>query len=282
MVTRRKFIQSAALITAASLATPASVLASPTRKTPYGMILYTVRDEMKKDPVKTLEKVSQIGYKVLEAAGYADRKFYGMKPSKFKEVVESFNMKLLSSHTMVNNGNLNQVVEDSAEAGVKYLIHPWMETGNIDTYKKAAEEYNIYGEAFKKVGIQFGYHNHAFEFEKVDGKVPYDILLNETDPDLVIMELDLYWITKGGFDPWIYFEKYPGRFELWHVKDMIGSGEKYETEVGNGVIDFDKVFENKKTAGMKYYFVEQDKCRDFSTFKSIEISLEHIKKEKYK
>lgn len=282
MITRRKFIETTTLATLAGLTVPNLLFAETYRKTPYGLILYTVREEMKKDPIKTLEKIAQIGYKVIEAAGYNQRLFYGMKPSKFKEVVNSFGMKLISSHTGISDKNLNEVIEDTAEAGLKYVIHPWMKTGNADVYKKAAEEYNKFGEAFKKAGIQFGYHNHAFEFEKNDGKAFYDILLKETDPDLVIMELDLYWITFAGSNPLEYFKKYPGRFELWHVKDMKNNADKAMTEVGNGSIDFDKIFKNKKQSGMKYYFVEQDKCFDYPSVESIEISLKHIKEKNYK
>ena len=140
---------------------------------------------------------------------------------------------------------------------------------------------NIFGEIFNQSGIRFGYHNHSFEFEKMDDVIPYDILLQETDPTLVTMELDLYWITKGGHNPWEYFEKFPGRFELWHVKDMKEKGKQEYTEVGNGIIDFKKIFFMKKLAGMKNYFVEQDTCRDFSVFESVKISLDYIKKMKF-
>lgn len=280
MTTRRDFIKTSSIMAAGSMVLPLSSFSS-LKSAPYGLILYTVREDMQKDPMGTLEKISSIGYEVLEAAGYGDRKFYGMKPAKFKEAVESFGMKLLSSHNGVTEDNVKEIAEDAAEAGLKYVVKPSMTHDSLDDFKRGAEMFNKFGEIFNQTGIRFGYHNHSFEFEKMDDVIPYDILLQETDPTLVTMELDLYWITKGGHDPWEYFEKFPGRFELWHVKDMKETGKQYETEIGNGIIDFKKIFFMKKLAGLKNYFVEQDTCRDFSTFESVQISLDYIKKMKF-
>lgn len=280
MTTRRDFIKTSSIMAAGSMVLPLSSFSS-LKSAPYGLILYTVREDMQKDPMGTLEKISSIGYEVLEAAGYGDRKFYGMKPAKFKEAVESFGMKLLSSHNGVTEDNVKEIAEDAAEAGLKYVVKPSMAHDSLDDFKRGAEMFNKFGEIFNQTGIRFGYHNHSFEFEKMDDVIPYDILLQETDPTLVTMELDLYWITKGGHDPWEYFEKFPGRFELWHVKDMKETGKQYETEIGNGIIDFKKIFFMKKLAGLKNYFVEQDTCRDFSTFESVQISLDYIKKMKF-
>ncbi|MES1221669.1 MAG: sugar phosphate isomerase/epimerase, partial [Bacteroidota bacterium] len=129
----------------------------------------------------------------------------------------------------------------------------------------------------KAAGIQFCYHNHDFEFEQEDGKYKYDVLLNETDPALVKMEMDLYWVSKAGQDPIKLFEKHPGRFPLWHLKDMDGTADHAFTEVGNGTIDFKKIFTHAGKAGMKYFFVEQDKCPG-SPFDSITKSIGYIKK----
>ena len=278
--TRRTFIKSAAALAAGSAVLPISSFRIK-KSTPYGLILYTVRDDMNKDPEGTLEKVAAAGYEVVEAAGYSNGKLYGMKPTVFKRTVESFGMKLISSHTMVNDKNVDQTIEDAVDAGLKYVVHPWMESGELDVFKKMAEDLNKYGEKFKKAGIRFGYHNHSFEFEEKDGMLPYDVLLNGTDPDLVMFELDLFWITKGGHDPWEYFAKYPGRFEIWHIKDMKGTGDKEMTEVGNGVIDFKKIFHLKDQSGMKYYFVEEDTCKDYTPLESIKISIDYLKKKDF-
>jgi len=219
MVSRRDFIKTVSIASVASLAMPLSSF-SENKNRPIGLILYTVRDEMKKDPIKTLESVANLGYKVLESAGYYSRKYYGMKPLEFKQKVESLGMKAISSHHSVNLKNLNEIIEDANEAGIEYVIYPHMPAGNLDYYKEKAEEFNKYGEAFNKAGIRFGYHNHDFEFKETEGQIPYDVLLNNTNPEYVAFEMDLYWTTKAGFDPTDYIKKHPGRFELWHVKDM--------------------------------------------------------------
>jgi len=251
------------------------------KSAPFGLILYTVRDEMAKDPLKTLEKVASIGYEVVEAADYSSGKFYGMKPSEFRKSVESFGMKLISSHNGVDVTNLQKTADDCAEAGLKYVFKPSMNGTTLDAYKKAAQEFNTFGEVFNKNNIRFGFHNHAVEFLPIDGIIPYDILLRETDPEVVCMQLDLYWIKKAGFDAWDYFDKAPGRFEVWHVKDMKADGEQYETEIGNGIINFEKIFKLQERSGMKYYFVEQDHCRDYPPLESIKISLDHIREKGY-
>ncbi len=281
MTNRRNFIKSASALALGTLGLSAIPSFGAPKRTPYGLILYTVRDEMKNDPVKTLEQVASIGYEVVEAAGYSDGKIYGMAPAEFKRRVESFGMKLISSHTGVTMENINQVIEDAQKAGLKYVVKPSLHARTADEYKKGAEEFNKFGELFNSAGIKFGYHNHSFEFKKTKGQIPYDILLKETDPKLVTFEMDLLWITKGGHDPWEYFAKYPGRFQLWHLKDMEGTGKKEMTAVGNGVIDFDRIFSESKQAGMKYSFVEQDTCKNHTPLESIKISLDHIKKKRF-
>ena len=277
MTTRRKFIKKTSLLTAGSMILPLSSF-KPAKSAPYGLILYTVRDAMGKDVMGTLEKVASVGYEVVEAAGYSNGLFYGMKPAAFRSAVESFGLKLLSSHAGVTEENMERTAGDAAEAGLKYVVKPSFHAETIDDYKRGAESFNKYGEAFQREGIRFGYHNHAFEFEKIDDIIPYDVLLENTDPSVVCMELDLYWIKKGGYEPWEYFEKFPGRFELWHVKDMKEKGKQEFTEVGNGIIDFKKIFFLKDLAGMKNYFVEEDNCKDYPPFESIKISVDYLKK----
>ena len=285
MINRRKFLKATSLLTLGSMIFPyESVLGNNLFSGKYsdiGLILYTVRDAMKKDVEGTLKKLADIGYKNLEAAGYSRGQFYGMKPKKFKALVNSLDMNLLSSHTRPNLKNVEQVADDAAKAGLKYVVIPSIQGDkrkSIDGYKKAAEEYNKMGEVCKKAGVKLGYHNHAFEFEKLDGKIPYHTLLEGTDKELVTMELDIYWIIKGGCDPIDYFKKYQGRFELWHVKDMEDSEERFFTEVGNGTINFEEIFKHTETAGMKYFFVEQDKCKNHKPLESVKISYEYLSK----
>ncbi len=252
---------------------------------PVGIQLYTIRDAMQKDVQQTLQKVAEIGYKHLELAGYADGKFYGFEPSVFKSMVEDLGMTVISSHTGVeikgvDMTNAESLAEDHAKLGVKYCVKPWLieeRRTTIDSYKQVAEELNMIGEVMAKYDIQFGYHNHDFEFDTVEGKIPYyDVLIPETDPEQVVMEIDLYWATKAGQDPVEIFNKYPGRFGLWHVKDMTETEDQYFAPVGTGVIDFERIFAAKDKAGMQYFFVEQDNTKTYSPEEAIEISYDNL------
>lgn len=298
---RRNFIKSAAYGAAGTLAVSQLGLiacqggsqkqaatgeaASSSEPKPVGIQLYTVRDAMQEDVRKTLEKVAEIGYKHLELAGYADGKFYGFEPSIFKSMVEDLGMKVISSHTGVeikgvDLSNAESLAADHAELGVKYCVKPWLieeRRTTIDSYKQVAEELNLIGEVMSKYDIQFGYHNHDFEFDTVEGKTPYyDVLIPETDPELVVMEIDVYWATKAGQDPVEIFNKFPGRFGLWHVKDMTETEEQYFAPVGTGVIDFNRIFAAKEKAGMKYFFVEQDSTKVYAPMEAIEISYDNL------
>ena len=174
----------------------------------------------------------------------------------------------------------DRAVDDAAAVGVKYMVLAYLsdvERGNLDHYKYVAEQLNKAGERTKKNGIQMCYHNHDFEFVPQGGQLPYDVLLNNTDKNLVQMELDLYWVTKAGKDPLDLFNQHPGRFPLWHVKDMDNTPEKKFTEVGSGTIDFKRIFNNAGTAGLKYFFVEED-VTPGSPFDAITKSYTYIKK----
>ncbi len=240
-----------------------------------GIQLYTIRDEMAKDVPGTLKKVSDFGYKYLELAGYKDGKFYGYEPAEFKKLVEGLGMSILSSHTQVEAAgitleNARKMAEDHAKLGAKYCIQPWVvleARKPLSNWQKMAEDWNQVGKIMKAAGIQFGYHNHNFEFAKIEGKQPYyDILLPELDKDLVTMEMDLFWVTKAGQDPVEIFKKYPGRFQLFHMKDMFTKeapffapeGVKDFAPVGAGVIDFHRIIAARELAGNKYMIVEED------------------------
>lgn len=267
---RRKFIKTTTAALAATAFIP-SFGCKMERKT--GLILYTVRGDMNKDAEATLDKIAELGYNWLEAANYADGKFYGREPAEFKNMIESRDMSLISSHNGLNPDNVDEVVGAASEAGLKYLVMPslgrdW--SGSLDGFKQAAEFMNKAGEKCKANGMKLGFHNHSIEFMEIDGQVPYDILLENTEPENVIFELDLAWIIAAEKNPVDYFEKYPGRFELWHVKDL--SEDKHDATLGEGTIDFIPIFEKAKISGMKYFFIEQDNCKTHSPLESIEIS----------
>jgi len=257
-----------------------------------GLQLYTIRDAMTADVQGSLKIVSDIGYKYVELADYADRKFYRHSPAEFLKIVQDLGMEILSSHTQVEGAgvtldNARIMAEDHAKLGVKYCLQPWiveeMRT-TIASYQRMAENWNKIGAVMKEFGIQFGYHNHNFEFATVEGKVPYfDVMLAELDKDLVTMELDMFWATKAGQDPVELFKKYPGRFKLFHLKDAYTrQAPFYEVikddiaPVGEGVIDFKAIIAAKDTAGMKYMIVEQDQSRDNTIMQDIKTSFVNL------
>ncbi|RZK24189.1 MAG: sugar phosphate isomerase/epimerase [Hymenobacter sp.] len=258
-----------------------------------GLQLYTVREAMQQDPAGTLARVAQLGYNSVEGATYTGtQKFYGMEPLAFAIALKQNGLIMPSSHYVLGEALTNgqptpgtllhgwdRAVDDAAQVGSKYMVCAYLqegERGSLDHYQLLAERLNQAGERCKKAGIQLCYHNHDFEFAAQDGQLPYDILLKETDQQLLKMELDLYWATKAGHDPVALFGAHPGRFPLWHVKDMDKTAKKDFTEVGNGVIDFKKIFANRQVAGMQYFFVEQDRTPG-SPFDSIKQSITYLK-----
>jgi len=291
MITRRAFVKSATLLSAGVLAS-APLLAAP--KQYIGLQLFTVREAMQQDPAGTLAKIAQLGYNSVEGASYTGtQKFYGMEPAAFAKVLQQNGLIMPSSHYILGEAQYNgqpiqgtilhgwdKAVDDAAQLGVKYMVCAYLmdsERGNLDHYKQIAEHLNKAGERCKQAGMQLCYHNHDFEFQAQNGQLPYDVLLNLTDKSLLKMELDLYWATKAGQDPVAMFKKHPGRFPLWHVKDMDKTAARNFTEVGNGSIDFKRIFAQAQLAGMQYFFVEQDQTPG-SPFDSIKQSVTYIKR----
>ena len=270
-MTRQQFLKLGALATSAALLPSLDGMAQTPKK--VGLQLYTLRDAMAKDPDGTLKKVADIGYKEVESFGYADGKFFGKTPKEYAAKLKELGLSAPSGHYMTGKvmkakGTLTddwkRAVADAAEIGQKYMVCAYLfppERTKLDDYKQFADLFNKSAEVCRAAGIQFAYHNHDFEFKAMDGKIPYDLLLSNTDPKLVKMELDLYWATFAGQDPVALFKKHPGRFPLWHVKDMEKSADRAFAEVGTGSINFQRIFDAKKTAGMTNYFVEQDVCK---------------------
>jgi sugar phosphate isomerase/epimerase len=256
-----------------------------------GLQLYTLRDAIAADLAGSLKKISDMGYKNVELASYADGKFYGLAPAEFKKMVNDLGMEIISSHTSVEAEGISmdsakKMADDHALIGVKYCVQPWVEEKdrNIESYKKMIADWNQVGEVMKNVGIQFGYHNHNFEFATIDGIVPYyDIFMPEMDADLITMELDMYWATKAGQDPVEMFNKYPGRFQLFHFKDMAMESEPFYdvvkddiTSVGAGLIDFKRIWDAREIAGAKYLFVEDDNQGNGKPFEAVELSINNL------
>jgi sugar phosphate isomerase/epimerase len=278
MQNRRNFIKTLSAASVAALTLPKGLLAMSKEKI-IGIQLYTIREMVQEDLEGTLSLIADIGYRSVEAAGYNKRKFYGLFPKEYKKMVEDYGLLPLSTHSKVTLENAQKTIDDSLEAGMKYLVLPWLpeeKRKTLDDYKRIAEEFNQIGAMCQKSGLVFGYHNHEFEFKKMKGIIPYDILLENTDPEFVMMELDLYWIVYGGYNPTEYFQKYPNRFKLWHVKDMADTPEMESTEVGKGIINFQQAFKNQKLAGMEYVFVEQESFK-MEPEESIAISYHYLK-----
>jgi len=256
-----------------------------------GLALYTVRDAMGVDAKATLKAVADAGYKNIEAAGYADGKFYNMSPVAFKKLLKELKLTPISTHQgSVTLDNADAMIADVKAAGFSYFVIPVPPMGlfKFDMESKTmgmtggvanlTQIINTLGEKCHKAGLKLLYHNHDFEFKKdADGIVPIDYMLAHTDPKYVNFQMDLYWVTKAGADPVAYFKKYPGRFKIWHVKDMDDQGRF--APVGNGHIDFSRILEHKKESGMKYYMVEQDMTFDgMKPLEAIIISHKGLKK----
>lgn len=278
MQKRRTFIKTTTAALMAAMVIPNKMWAKKENKE-IGIQLYTLREMLKENFEETLEIVSSIGYSTIEAAGYSDRKFYGYYPREYKTILEDFGLTPVSSHAKFSLADTSQVVEDTVESGAKYLVYPWLEENQrqtIDDYKRLAEEFNIMGELCKNGGLTFAYHNHAFEFEDKNGVIPYNVLLENTDPEFVSMELDLYWIMRGGFNPKEYFDVFPGRFKLWHVKDMKDTHEMEFAPVGEGILNFQAIFRQKEIAGLEYAFVEQDAHSNDDPILNIQSSFNYL------
>ena len=262
----------------------------PDAKNFGGLALYTVRDAMAKDPKGTLKAVADAGYAYVESANYADGKFYGMTPAEFKSFLGTLGLTAKSAHMgMVNMENADQLIADVKAAGIGYFVIPVPPMGMF-TFDQATKSMamkgtaddlvkimDTLGEKCHKAGIKLLYHNHDFEFKPLaDGTVIEDVLLEKCNPDYVNFQMDLFWVNKAGVDPLAYFEKYPGRFKAWHVKDMSTDG--VFAPVGTGTIDFKRILAAKKKSGMEFYLVEQDNTFDLDPLEAIKISHEGLKK----
>lgn len=256
----------------------------------FGLQLWSVRDLMKEDPVGTLEKLVAIGYTDVESAGYDQGTFYGMNPQDFKRVLDGIGLKMRSCHTRTGittpeiertmSNNWEAFCEDNASIGVESVVCGWFaeeERKTLDDYKRHIELFNKCGEVALGFGLALAHHNHDFEFFPIEGQVPYDMMLQGTDPALVNFELDHYWIAKAGHSSLDYFKKYPGRFHYWHVKDMDDTADKFFTEVGSGVIDYPAIFREAELSGMKYFYVEQDAYRKYDPLTSVDMSHDYLK-----
>ncbi|HEX6892662.1 MAG TPA: sugar phosphate isomerase/epimerase family protein [Chryseolinea sp.] len=297
---RRDFIKKGAFTLLGSSVIANSLLAAKPAKQLTGLQLYSVRDEMKKDPLGTLKQLAAMGYKHVEHANYVDRKFYGHTAKDFKKVLDDLGLKMPSGHTVMGKPHWDDskkdftelwkfTVEDAAVVGQEYVISPWLDETlrtTADDLKRYMDVFNKSGELCKKSGMKFGYHNHDFEFSvMLDGKSVYDIMLQNTDPDLVIQQLDIGNLYNGGAKAIDIVRQYPGRFQSMHVKDEIkssGNAQNHEYEstvLGKGIVNVKEVIDlGKKSGGTKHFIIEQEAYQGKTPIESVKEDLEVMKR----
>lgn len=292
MISRKNFIKQASLLSTVLLVSPSCMTKSSSSTNKVGLQLYSLREQIVKDVEGVIERVAKAGYQEVETYGYsANNHFWGMKPVDFNALLKANKLvspsghydlgAFLSKETSVDDlkRTLDEYTAAALAIGQQYIIVPWLAPEmrtSIDDYKYISEKMNQVGEELRKSKLQLGYHNHDFEFEDHNGQTGYDILLAETDPQNVAMELDLYWVVRSGNDPISLFNSHPGRFSLWHVKDMDKVNPALNTEIGNGSIDFKTIFQKAKLAGLKYVYVEQENFA-IDPYVSITTSADYIK-----
>jgi sugar phosphate isomerase/epimerase len=272
---RRTFLETMSNVALAACIPAARRTVHRARLDKIGLQLYTVRKAMQTDVEGTLARVAATGYQEVEFAGY-----FGKSPAEVRAMLDRHGLSAPAVHVgSIAPDQWRASLDAAATIGHRYVVVPWIpaeERATLDGWKRVAENYNRIGTEARAAGLQFAYHNHDFEFVPVEGRVPFDVLLESTDPQLVQLEIDLYWITKGGQDPFRYFQRWPGRIPLVHVKDSVGPPDHKMVDVGAGKIDFKKIFARREQAGIRHYFVEHDEPPD--PFGSIRASYEYLKR----
>ena len=295
---RRTFIKSGAALIAAAAVMPGEVLAAKKRKKGIiGVQLYSVRDDMRKDPLGSLKKVAAMGYEYVEHANYVDRKFYGYTPQEFRKVLDDLGLKMISGHTVMGRQHWDEArndfsdswkytVDDAAVLGQRYVVSPSMDNSmrsKYDDFMHYMEIFNKCGELCRKQGMKFGYHNHDFEFsEKLNNEKLFDIMMRTMDPDKVVVQLDMGNLYNGGAVALDVVRQYPGRFENLHVKDEIAASEgsdKYEsTIIGKGIVNAREVIDlATKIGGTEVYIIEQESYQGKTPMECIEEDLKVMK-----
>jgi len=284
---RRDFLQSTGMAVSGiflSSYLPAckSAAVSKDVKDNFGLQLYTLRDVLPKDPKAVLKQVASFGYKQIESYDHDQLGiFWGMKNTEFKKLMDDLGMKIVSSHCDMNK-DFERKAAEAAEIGMAYLLCPYLGAQKkIDDFKKFADTFNQKGEICKKNGIRFGYHNHDYSFVPLEGQYPQDVMMQNTDKNLVDYEMDIYWVVTAGQDPIAWIDKYPGRFKLSHIKDRKRGVAQSEREVsvvlGTGSIDFQKIIKEARAKGMDYYFVEQEAYENTTPIDATRADAEYMK-----
>ncbi len=247
----------------------------------FGLQLWTLRDDLPKDPKGVLKQVASFGYSHVESFEGQQGIFWGMKNTEFKNYITDIGMTMHASH-YGNDKDFEKKIADAAEIGMKYLILAWEGPDKtIDDYKKMADDFNKKGELCKKNGLRFAFHNHDYTFRPLEGQFAQDVLMNNTEPALVDYEMDIYWVVTAGQDPEAWFKKYPNRFRLCHIKDRsktpVEDNGKNSVDVGTGVIDFPKILKTAKANGMEYFIAEQEAYPNGTPLEAVKVDAEYMK-----
>ncbi len=247
----------------------------------FGLQLWSLRDDLPKNPEAVIKQVASFGYKQIESYEGAEGMFWGLGNLGFKSLMDDLGMTIISSHCDFRT-DFERKAEQAAAIGMKYLICPYLgPQKSIDDFKKVTEVFNKCGEICKKNGLKFAYHNHDYSFKKIDGEVPIDVMLANTDADKVFFELDIYWAVTAGINPADYFTKYKNRFTLCHVKDRmknaITTDQNSSCVLGEGIIDYAPILKVAKANGMQYFIVEQERYDTASPIESAKKDAEYMK-----
>jgi sugar phosphate isomerase/epimerase len=255
------------------------------RKLPaFGIQLYMVKEDMEKDTPGTLKRLGKMGYTQVESYAGKNGMFWGMSNKEFKNLAQSYGLKLISSHYNDEPKGFEKQAEKAAEIGMKYLICPWKgPQKSIDNFKYFAEDFNKKGDICKKYGLRFGYHPHDYPYKKIDGQLPIDVLLANTEKELVDFEMDFYYTITEGQDPEAYIKKYSPRFRLCHMRDVLkkrlpaGSQEESASDLGKGIINYPQLLSTALDNGMKYFFVEQSRFYNETPLQSAKVNIDYLK-----
>jgi sugar phosphate isomerase/epimerase len=247
----------------------------------FGIQLYTLREDMPKDPKGVLKQIAGFGYKQIESYEGAKGMFWGMTHTDFKKYMDDLGMKLVASHCNTSQ-DFEKKAAEAAEIGMKYLIYPWEgTTKTLDDYRKMADDFNKNGEVCHRNGIRFAFHNHDYSFKKMEGQFAQDILMNNTDPSLVDFEMDIYWVVAAGEDPEAWMKKYKNRFTLCHVKDRsktpVENNGLNSVNLGTGSINWLQVLKTAKDNGMKFFITEQEAYAGTTPLGAVEANAEYMK-----
>ena len=247
----------------------------------FGLQLYTLRDVMGSDTRNVLEQVASFGYKQIESFEGPQGMFWGMTPKGFKDFMDGLGMKIVASHADIYK-DFDRKVDDAASIGMDYLICPWVgPQKTIDDYKKIADQFNKAGETCKKAGLRFAYHNHAYTYTPLEGQLPQDVFMDNTDADLVDYEMDIYWVVTAGKDPIAEMKKHENRYRLVHVKDRKKNVPLTNTDasciLGEGSIDYPSILKGANRYGTKFYIVEQEKYDNSSPMASVRANAAYMK-----